>query len=101
MSQFAYQINHNFSIIALIDELSVDVDIDCIILDDYRGLAGTITIHKEVGGRGNRSFVPVDYTGEHGWLDFLREYGFAIVPNHPDDRSVVVKLINKKLRRTQ
>jgi hypothetical protein len=95
MSQFAYEINEDFSVVALTQNPLPLVDINCIMLDNYRGLFGTITVHKETGEPGSRIMVPIDYTGEHGWTDFCRQYGFAIVPNDPTDRSAVIKLINK------
>jgi hypothetical protein len=99
MSQFAYQINKDFSIVALTERFTegvIDVEVDCIMLDNYRGMTGTITVIKDMGKPGQRIAAPINYTGEYGWMDFYIDYGFAIVPNDPTDRSAVIKLINKK-----
>ena len=96
MSQFAYQINQDFSVVALTQNPLPLVEIDCIMLDNYRGLVGTITVNEDLSEHGKRIINPIDYTGEHGWMDFCSDYGFAIVPNDPTDRSAVIKLINKK-----
>ena len=64
-------------------------------MGNYAGIDGTVTVSIRVGKPGAMSTEIRNYTGEHGWMDFCIDYGFAIVPNDPTDRSAVIKLINK------
>ena len=96
MSQHSLEINQDFSIVILTDAGAVSsVEIDCIMLDNYRGLVGTVTVETMTGTPGAMRSNSQSFTGEHGWLDYLCGFGFVIIPNEESDRSAVIKSINK------
>lgn len=101
MSQYSHPINAEFSAVMLRENNVSDIDVDCIMLDNFRGLQGTITIETREGEPGNVRPITQSWHGEHHWMDFADSHGFAIIPTNSEAAARVIRSINAKLKESK